>query len=96
MRRIDEQTAAHLAHHESADAAAIQRRLHDLDREWDTAAGLVPAAADSAPTRIRAAREIERERYAIKALRGDFDSVPAREADDVQQRVRAAIAAVDA
>jgi hypothetical protein len=45
---------------------------------------------------IRAAREIERERYAIKALRGDFDSIPARDVADVQQRVRAAIAAVDA
>lgn len=45
---------------------------------------------------VRAAREIERERYALKALRGDFDSVPAHEAADVQQRVRAAIAAVDA
>jgi hypothetical protein len=44
---------------------------------------------------IRAAREIERERYAVKALRGDFDSVPAREAADVRQRVRAVIAAVD-
>jgi hypothetical protein len=45
---------------------------------------------------VRATREIERERYAIKALRGDFDSIPAREATDVQQRVRAVIAAVDA
>ena len=45
---------------------------------------------------VRAAREIERERYAIKALRGDFDSIPARETTDVQQRVRAVIAAVDA
>jgi hypothetical protein len=45
---------------------------------------------------VRAAREIERERYAIKALRGDFDSIPAREATDAQHRVRAVIAAVDA
>ena len=44
---------------------------------------------------VRAAREIERERYAVKALRGDFDSIPAREAADVQERVRAVIAAVD-
>ena len=44
---------------------------------------------------VRAAREIERERYAVKALRGDFDSIPSREAADVQQRVRAVIAAVD-
>jgi hypothetical protein len=45
---------------------------------------------------VRAAREIERERYAIKALRGDFDSLPAGDTTDVQQRVRAVIAAVDA
>jgi hypothetical protein len=44
---------------------------------------------------VRAAREIERERYAVKALRGDFDSIPTREAADPQQRVRAVIAAVD-
>jgi hypothetical protein len=45
---------------------------------------------------VRAAREIERERYAIKALRGDFDSIPAPQAASVQHRVQAVIAAVDA
>lgn len=45
---------------------------------------------------VRAAREIERERYAIKALRGDFDSIPGADAADVQQRVRAVLSAVDA
>jgi hypothetical protein len=30
---------------------------------------------------VRATREIERERYAVKALRGDFDSVPTRETE---------------
>src|SRR5690606_9769407 len=45
---------------------------------------------------VRAAREIERERYAVKALRGDFDAVPASGAADAHKRVRAVIAAVDA
>jgi hypothetical protein len=31
----------------------------------------------------------------VKALRGDFDSVPRRDAADAHQRVRAVIAAVD-
>lgn len=43
---------------------------------------------------VRTNREIARERYALKALRGDFDDLPAREAG-VAQRVRAALAAVD-
>jgi hypothetical protein len=45
---------------------------------------------------VRTAREIERERYAIKALRGDFERVPLPNADDKQSRVRAALEAVDA
>ena len=44
---------------------------------------------------VRTMREIERERYAIKALRGDFDSVPPVGAD-ADDRVRSALAAVDA
>jgi hypothetical protein len=45
---------------------------------------------------VRTAREIERERYALKALRGDFDAVPALGRADTRQRVRAALDAVDA
>ena len=45
---------------------------------------------------VRTAREIERERYAIKALRGDFDEVPSPGVIDAASRVRAALAAVDA
>jgi hypothetical protein len=45
---------------------------------------------------VRTAREIERERYAIKALRGDFDGVPQSAAADRETRVRAVLAAVDA
>lgn len=43
---------------------------------------------------VRTHREIARERYALKAMRGDFDDLPAREAGDAK-RVRAALAAVD-
>lgn len=45
---------------------------------------------------LRTLREIERERYAIKALRGDFDGVPATASATPAERVRAALAAVDA
>lgn len=44
---------------------------------------------------VRTQREIERERYALKALRGDFDQVPTKAAVPVSERVRAALAAVD-
>jgi hypothetical protein len=43
---------------------------------------------------VRTHREIARERYALKALRGDFDDLPARNAGS-SRRVRAALAAVD-
>jgi hypothetical protein len=45
---------------------------------------------------VRTLREIERERYALKALRGDFDGVPTAAAAAPAERVRAALAAVDA
>ena len=44
---------------------------------------------------VRTQREIERERYALKALRGDFDQLPAEGAASTGERVRAALAAVD-
>lgn len=44
---------------------------------------------------VRTQREIDRERYALKALRGDFDAVPSREDAPTGARVRAALAAVD-
>lgn len=43
---------------------------------------------------MRTNREIARERYALKALRGDFDDLPAKDAG-AARRVRAALAAVD-
>lgn len=45
---------------------------------------------------VRTVREIERERYALKAMRGDFDGLPARGAGDRGQRVQAVLRAVDA
>ena len=44
---------------------------------------------------VRTQREIERERYALKALRGDFDAVSTEDAVPTSERVRAALAAVD-
>lgn len=44
---------------------------------------------------VRTQREIERERYALKALRGDFDGVPETGAAPAGERVRAALIAVD-
>jgi hypothetical protein len=43
---------------------------------------------------VRTNREIARERYALKALRGDFDDLPHRDTG-AARRVRAALAAVD-
>lgn len=45
---------------------------------------------------VRTIGEIERERYAVKALRGDFDSIPAPNTASAERRVRAVLAAVDA
>ena len=44
---------------------------------------------------VRTQREIERERHALKALRGDFDAVPSQGDAPSNERVRAALAAVD-
>ncbi len=44
---------------------------------------------------VRTVREIERERHALKAMRGDFDTVPAAGQAPPSARVRAALAAVD-
>jgi hypothetical protein len=45
---------------------------------------------------IRTAREINHERYALKALRGDFDSMRIGEELDAEERARRAIDAADA
>jgi hypothetical protein len=114
----------------------IDRRLDELDREWDidrllqANAGifslvgltfgvlrsrwyLLPAAAAAFLVQhavqgwcppasllrrlgVRTAREIHHERYALKALRGDFDSVRLGEELDAEERARRAIDAADA
>jgi hypothetical protein len=114
----------------------IDRRLAELDREWDierlleanagafSLMGLVfgvlrsrwfilPAAAAAFLVQyavqgwcppasllrrlgIRTAREINHERYTLKALRGDFDSVRLGEELEAEERARRAIDAADA
>jgi len=114
----------------------IDRRLDELDREWDierlleanagifslmgltfgvirsrwyilsaaAAAFLVqhavqgwcPPASLLRRIGIRTTREINHERYALKALRGDFDSVRLGADLDAQERARRAIDAADA
>jgi hypothetical protein len=114
----------------------IDRRLDELDREWDIErllqanAGILslmgltfgvirsrwyilPAAAAAFLVQhavqgwcppvsllrrigIRTTREINHERYALKALRGDFDSVRLDADLDAQERARRAIDAADA
>jgi len=44
---------------------------------------------------VRTAAEIERERYALKAMRGDFDELPTPDQADGGTRVRAVLQAVD-
>jgi len=114
----------------------INRRLDELDREWDierllqTNAGvlslvgltlgvvrsrwyLLPAAAAAFLVQhavqgwcppvsllrrigIRTNREINHERYALKALRGDFDNVHISEDLSAEEQARRAIDAADA
>lgn len=45
---------------------------------------------------VRTTREIERHRYALKALRGDFDELPAAGRASHVRRVRAVLNAIDA
>lgn len=45
---------------------------------------------------VRTTREIERHRYAVKALRGDFDELPAAGRASHVRRVRAVLNAIDA
>ena len=131
--RIRRRTERSIARCLADGPAAIERRLHELDHEWDvervletlaptfTLTGVllgltvrrrwfaVPLVINSfliqhaldgwcPPLPIlrrlgfRTTEEIDRERYALKALRGDFDSLPH---DNDQCAVREAIAAVD-
>jgi len=113
----------------------IDRRLDELDREWDiertleTNAGilsllgltlgtvhrkwlLLPALVATFLTQhavqgwcppvpvfrrlgIRTTKEINHERFALKALRGDFDNVRMEGQEDPEERARRAIEAAD-
>lgn len=116
LRRIDDRTATALWEATGADTAQVDKRLAELDREWDTdrlleteasAMGLMGLALGAFVHRkwlllpamvassvllhaqtgryplmplfrrlgVRTAREIARERYALKALRGDFQDM---------------------
>ncbi len=132
-QRIERQLERDLAYY-AQHPERIQRRLFELDREWDieraiqanaATLGLVGFALASLRGRrflvlpvavsafllqhalqgwcppvpvlrrlgFRTAHEIERERYALKAVRGDFERT--REGD-VDNRVRSALEAVSA
>lgn len=129
---IRRQTEENVARHASGGSAAIERRLRELDREWDiertleanaslvTLLGLTLGATVNRkwyffpgivagfllqhaiqgwcpPVPIfrrlgfRTQTEIEQERYALKALRGDFQHVSQeRDAHAGQQALEAA------
>ena len=132
---IRRQTEGNVARTAAAGWPAIDRRLAELDREWDiertleaNAAGisLIGLALGTAVDRrffllpglvagfllqhalqgwcppvtffrrrgFRTASEIDQERYALKALRGDFRNVPATPQEDSSARVRQALQAV--
>lgn len=132
-REIRERTDASIARYAHADPHAIDRRLAELDREWDIERTLEANAATAVligltlgatvdrkwflfpavvagfllqhsvqgwcppmpvfrRMGIRTQAEIEEERYALKALRGDFENLPDK--SQGQLAVRQAIAAV--
>jgi hypothetical protein len=131
---IRRHTEANVAHYAAAGPAAIDRRLHELDREWDierllelnfaiiVALGIGLGAALSwwilllpgiaslfmiqhalqgwcPPVPVfrrlgfRTQREIDEERYALKALRGDFESLPTSTVGDGQANAQRALEA---
>jgi hypothetical protein len=133
LQRIDAETVESLTRYASAPPAEINRRLHELDREWDTdrvieveapIVGLIglalgvwvrpvflalPAGVGASVflhattgwypllplfrrLGIRSAREIARERYALKALRGDFDSMDTMDTEAATPRSSVAFA----
>lgn len=133
IRRHTEESVSHYA---SAGPEAIERRLQELDREWDieraleaNAAGFTLAAVILGVVEnrkwfivpgviaafllqhaiqgwcpplpllrrlgLRTETEINRERCALKALRGDFQGVEPATDEQVQQRAVVALRAVD-
>src|SRR5436305_2462560 len=133
--QIRRRTEANIACYASAGPEAIDRRLAELDREWDiertleanaASISLIGLALGAAVDRrffllpglvagfllqhavqgwcppvtffrrrgFRTASEIDQERYALKALRGDFRNVPATPEGDSGARVPQALQAV--
>jgi hypothetical protein len=133
--RIREKTEENIAHSALAGGKAIERRLEELDREWDidqctalnvgaisflgTFLGatrsrkwyLLPFLASicliqqatqrrSPLTQLfrrwgtRTREEIERERFALKVLRGDFEDLKPLEVKDQQSSIHDTIEAV--
>lgn len=133
IRRHTEESVSHYA---SAGPEAIERRLQELDREWDieraleaNAAGFTLAAVVLGVVGnrkwfilpgviagfllqhaiqgwcpplpllrrlgLRTETEINRERCALKALRGDFQEVEPATNEQVQEKAIVALRAVD-
>lgn len=135
--RIRRQTEENVAHYINADGVAIQKRLDQLDREWDIERLLEANAATACLTGLtlgatvdrkwflfpavvagfllqhalqgwcpplpvfrrlgyRTASEIDYERYALKAIRGDFDHLTTRasgnDSGKASQAIQAAMA----
>ena len=122
-QRISQQTIASVSHHGRGGADAIERRLRELDAEWDierlletnaASVSLIGLALGATVDRrwfvlpaavagfllqhalqgwcpplplfrrlgIRTASEIDEERYALKAMRGDFQIFDLESDDD--------------
>lgn len=134
-QRIDRQIEANV-HHYARRREEIERRLDELDREWDierslefnagviglsslflgtlfgrrwhllTAAvcgfliqhatqGWCPPVPLMRRLGVRTTREINRERFALKTLRGDFDEAVTGPEQHPEQRARQALDAAD-
>src|SRR5436305_766385 len=132
--RIRRQTEANVARYASAGPQAIDRRLEELDREWDiercvetmapaftllgmtlgltvnrkwfvlpfvvqgfflqhALQGWCPPIPVLRRLGVRTQAEIDQERYALKALRGDFRDVPLDDWPDSRSRARTAVEA---
>lgn len=133
--RIEEQTRENVFRYGAAGPAAIERRLRDLDREWDIERTLEANAATVALVglglgafvdrrffalpavvagfllqhaiqgwcppvpifrrlRFRTQPEIEQERYALKAMRGDFAAISQMTNNSSSERADEALRAV--
>ena len=133
--RIRRRTEENVARHAAAGPAAIDRRLRELDAEWDVERTLEANAATLAFTGcvlaatvdrrwvflpmtvtafllqhavqgwcpplpvlrrlgLRTTEEIDHERYALKALRGDFRDVSEMDGGSAESRMAEALAAV--